>query len=205
MTTPSKPAHRSNRLLPHVKSLAAATTLFALAITVPLRGQTPSKVQEPAYVNSFFLVDPDANLKPLEREPVGVGGRVKALGFGGAEVTYQIQNEHSPVRVAAGSPVEIIVRLERQDVDPATVVLLYPLKLAKGQRQVLINSAHPFSGRTKSDLQTSQVQLTFTKYGESSLKVVPQAALAPGEYAITVQTQGNNQPPAYCFGVDPAR
>jgi len=140
---------------------------------------------------------------PLEREPVGTGTRVKGLGFGGAEASYQIQNERSPVRFAAGAPIQIIVKLENHEVDPATMVVLYPLKPGKGKRQILIAGVGFMALHSKSDLQTKQQQMTFTKYGQASLKIVPSAPLAPGEYAIAVQSK-DQQPTAYCFGVDAA-
>ncbi|MGA3240292.1 MAG: hypothetical protein ABSG03_28785 [Bryobacteraceae bacterium] len=56
---------------------------------------------------------------------------------------------------------------------------------------------------TKSDLQSKQLQMVFTKYGQGSLKITPTSPLAPGEYAIAVQTR-DQQPTAYCFGIDTA-
>ena len=63
------------------------------------------------------------------------------LGLDSKGVSYEIQNEHSPIRIEAGAPLEIVVKLENHDVDPATLVLLYPLRIAKGKRQLLISGA----------------------------------------------------------------
>jgi hypothetical protein len=184
-----------------VAVLLCGFALFGAPLGV---AQAPQAVTEPDYANSFLLLAADGHLEPLERKPVGVMGKVKAFGFGGADVLYQIQDEHSTVRRPAGAPLDIVVRLENQDVDPATLVVLYPLKVVKGQRQLLISGARPFSGHTKSDLQSKQLQMNFSKYGQKSVKITPQTPLAPGEYAITVQTQ-NSQPTAYCFGIDEAK
>lgn len=166
-----------------------------------LLAQDAATPQEPEYVNSFFLLDSGAGIKPLERQAVGVGAKSKLLGIGGMGVSYEIQNEHSPIRIEADAPLEIIVKLENHDVDPASMVLLYPLKIVKGKRQLLISGVGFMATHTKSDLQSKQLQLTFAKYGKGSLKITPVNPLAPGEYAIAVQTR-DQQPTAYCFGID---
>jgi hypothetical protein len=180
---------------------AGAAAVFALGVAAA--AQDAPKPQEPEYANSFFRLDTGGILKPLERQPVGVGGKGSVLGLGSRGVSYEIQNEHSPIRIEAGAPLEIVVKLENHDVDPATLVLLYPLRIAKGKRQLLISGAGFMATHTKSDLQSKQLQMVFTKYGEGSLKITPASPLAPGEYAIAAQTR-DQQPTAYCFGIDTA-
>lgn len=174
------------------------------AMASPAAAQDGAAPQQPQYANVFYSLDSGGSLMPLEREPVGVGGRVRAFGFGGSSVSYQIQNEHSPVRFQSGAPIQIIVKLEKQDVDPASLVVLYPLKVAKGNRQLLVSGMGFLGSHTKSDLATKQLQMVFTKYGKDSEKITPANPLPPGEYAIAVQSQGQ-QPIAYCFGVDAAK
>lgn len=58
-------------------------------------------------------------------QTAGVRGKVKALGYGGAETSYTVQGERSQVRVPEGTPIAIIVKLENHDVDPANLVDLY--------------------------------------------------------------------------------
>jgi hypothetical protein len=177
-----------------------AAVLFVLMLSAG--AQDAPKPQEPEYINSFFLLDSSANLTPLEREPVGVAGKGRILVFGQAGISYEIQHDRSPVRIPAGAPLAIVVRLENHDLDPATLVVLYPLKIVKGKRQLLISGIGTLSIHTKSDLQDKQRQLTFAKFGQASLKITPASPLSPGEYAIAVQPH-DGQPTAYCFGIDP--
>jgi|HubBroStandDraft_5_1064220.scaffolds.fasta_scaffold06520_2 hypothetical protein len=172
-----------------------------LGSTIGGKAQDAAKPQEPEYTNSFFYLDSAGALKPLEREPVGVSSKIHALGFGGASASYQIQGDRSPVRFAAGSPIEVIVKLENHDADPATQVLLYSLQSDKGHRQILISRVHYMGLGQKSDLQTSQLQMAFAKYGQGSIQITPSNPLQPGEYGIAMQTQGA-QPLVFCFGVD---
>ncbi len=178
-----------------------AVGIAGLSLVVSAAPQDVSGPQEPEYANSFFLLESGGRLKPLEREPVGVSGKGRVLVFGSSGVSYEIQNDHSPIRVEIGAPLEIVLKLENREVDPATIVLLYPLKIVKGKRQLLISGARFMASHTKSDLQSKQLQMVFTKYGQASLKITPASPLGPGEYAIAVQTH-EQQPTAYCFGID---
>jgi hypothetical protein len=194
-----------NRWLHATRRIWTATFAAAAVLTLgtPAAAQDAPKPLEPEYANSLFLLDSSGSLKPLERQPVGVGGKGRVLGFGAMGVSYEIQNEHSPIRVASSAPLEIVVKLEDRDVDTATPVLLYPLRIAKRKRQILISGAGFMAIHTKSDLQSTQLQMVFAKYGQASLKITPESPLAPGEYAIAVQTR-DEQPTAYCFGIDTA-
>jgi len=170
-----------NRWLHATRRIWTATFAAAAVLTLgtPAAAQDAPKPLEPEYANSLFLLDSSGSLKPLERQPVGVGGKGRVLGFGAMGVSYEIQNEHSPIRAASSAPPEIVVKLEDRDVDTATHVLLYPLRIAKRKRQILISGAGFMAIHTKSDLQSTQLQMVFAKYGQASLKITPASPLAP--------------------------
>jgi hypothetical protein len=177
---------------------------LVLALVLQNAAQNAAKPQEPEYANSFFYLDATGALKPLERASVAVAAKIHALGFGGGSASYEIQGERSSVRFAAGSPIAVIVKLENHDVDPATQVILYSLQSGQGKRQLLITRTYYAGLGRKSDLQKKQLQMVFTKYGQSSVKIEPANPLLPGEYALAMQTQ-SVQPLAYCFGVGAAQ
>jgi hypothetical protein len=177
--------------------------LFAcLLCTTAIAQDTPktdaAKVIEPEYVNTFSALQPDATLKPLERQTVAVATKIHALGYGGAEALYEIQNEHSSIRFSAGALPPIIVKISNGGQDPADSVILYPLKVAKGQRQLQMIRSHAFGG-AKNTMQSKQIPLNFAKYGDASLKVVPANPLTPGEYALVAASSSQI---VYCFAVD---
>ncbi len=178
--------------------------LFAIGAGLRVGAQDAPKAQEPEYANSFFYLDAEGKLQPLEREPVGFGSKVHAMGFGGADASYQVKGDHSQVRFAAGAPITIIVKLEDTKVDPANVVVLYPLAVNKDHRQLMITKVGFMGMHAKSDMQDKQMQLNFAKYGQESTKVTLAAPLAPGEYAIAVQPTPGQQTIAYCFAINPA-
>lgn len=178
--------------------------LVTISLSIAVFAQDAPKLTEPDYADSFFFLQTDNSLKPLERKSVAVSTKIHALGYGGAEVLYDIQDEHSSLRTSASALPPIIVKLENSNTDPANVVSMYPLTVAKGQRQLQMMRSHIFSG-AKNTMQGKLIALSFEKYGQASVKITPASPLAPGEYAIVVAQSAPTQAVmAFCFGVDAA-
>lgn len=178
-----------------------APFLAVLSVTAIL-AQDAKKPQEPEYTNSFFFLDKDGGLKPLERQAAKIDTKVKGLGFGGGESNYVLPNERSAVRFPANMNLQFVVRPEPNNADPATILQLYSLKVAKGKREVQVAKVRAFSGG-KHTLGNVAVGFDFTKYGENSVLLKPQGTLAPGEYMWAAHAT-LMVPQAYCFGIDPA-
>ncbi len=195
------------------KSPASSSTKLLLVLLIVVtaalaQDSAPSappqpNLQEPEYINSFFLLDADGSLKPLEHQTAGMHHKIKALGYGGGEMSYTVQSNHSPVRIAAGTPIAIIVKLENHDADPANLVELFTLKVGKSDRELVV-AKHHFLGSTKMGAQDKEVALEFAKYGQSSVKITTSAPLPPGEYAMGISAGAMGSRQAYCFGVDAA-
>ncbi|MFZ0037429.1 MAG: hypothetical protein WAK91_08415 [Candidatus Acidiferrales bacterium] len=179
--------------------IAATLVIFCFCVCVVL-AQDAKKPQEPEYANAFFSLDKDGNLKPLERQAAKIETKVRAGGYGGADSKYVVPNEHSTVRFPANVGLQFVVRPEPNNVDPATIIQLYSLKVAKGQREVRVAKFRQFSG-DKSTLGTAAVSFDIAKYGENSVLLKPQTTLAPGEYMWAANST-LMVPQAYCFGVD---
>jgi hypothetical protein len=180
-----------------IASMGAMTVLF---IVFNLHAQTAieNKPKDPDYVNQFFLLDKTGNLTPLERGTARASTKVHGLGFGGADASYVIPDEHSPVRVRGDEMPRFVVKMEKHDIDPATVVQFYSVKTVKNQRQLQIVRAR--FGGAKSKMQDSAVPFDVTKYSDASIIVTPRQALPPGEYLLTIYPEHNNGT-VYCFGV----
>ena len=58
-----------------------AAGAVALSLRVCAVAQDTPKPQEPEYANAFFLLDSGGNLKLLEPQPVGVGGKGSAASL----------------------------------------------------------------------------------------------------------------------------
>ncbi len=194
-----------------MKRLSAASLVFLAVCACAVLAQDAQKPQEPEYVNAFSLLDKGGVLKPLERQAATVNTKVKALGFGGGEARYVVSNEHSPVRFYADANLEFVVRPEAvgfggggaSNVDPATIIQLYSLKVAKGQRELQIVKAGAFRGARNTQGEAT-IPLEIVKYGEHSVLIKPVNPLTPGEYMLAANA-AVMVPQGYCFGVDPAK
>jgi hypothetical protein len=70
-------------MLSRIALFAGLLCAAAIAQDAP-KADTP-KVVEPEYINTFSTLQPDATLKPLERQAVAVATKIHGLGYGGAE------------------------------------------------------------------------------------------------------------------------
>lgn len=172
--------------------------------------QDSKKLQEPEYVNVFSFVSKDGVLEPLERQPARMNTKVRALGYGGARTSYVLSNQHSSVRFPADKPLQFIVRPQgptfpgggagANDVDPATIVQLYFLKVTKGNRELQVVKAGMFSG-AKNTQTEGIVPFEIAKYGERSIVLRTLGPLPPGEYMWTANASFM-VPQGYCFRID---
>jgi hypothetical protein len=191
-----------------------SNVLLQVVCACTVLAQDVQKPHEPEYVNAFVFLETDGSLKPLERQTAKPSAKIKALGFGGAQSSYVVTGEQSPVRFSADTTFRFVVRPMSatfpggaaggaNDVDPATIVQLYRLKVSKGQRTLQIGKAGLFTG-SKSNQEESSIPLEILKYGERSVIMRPLKPLPPGEY-MWAANAAFVVPQGYCFGVDPAR
>ncbi len=179
-----------------MKNLGFFCLLLSLYLTVV--AQQPAS--EPSTDNVFMALA-SGKLIPLEHQNAvlhaGGGGFMVAK----SKASYEIPGPKSSVRFHAGQPMDFIVRspLGASGIDPSTFYTLRKLDATKKEREIVIMSGTftPFGGSSHTDLSRGSVPLTFSKYGESSLKISV-ASLPPGEYALSFVTPQS----VYCFGVD---
>jgi hypothetical protein len=173
-------------------------------------GEPESKqVNEPEYLGAFFLLDPaTGGLTPLERQTGEQNAKVKGMGFGGAEFSMEIRGEKSPLRFKEGQKIEFVVLVSSHQIDPQQVVQLIALESKKGMRKLLVLKAGLSMGKSLGS--EGSVPFLASKYGKSSLKIVPSQDLFPGEYSFSISgsPSGQNLLPGlgskdvFCFGID---
>jgi hypothetical protein len=173
--------------------------ILALLPLLRLVSQETKKVQEPEYIGVVFSLDPSGALSPLERQPLNVKMKVKAMGYGGGEKSIVFNGSASPVRFKAGQDIRFVVRLDFPGIDPEGLIKLDALKVSKDQREIVIVKVGPMGTSSKSTNGESMVPLNAIKYGEQSFEFSPAGPLAPGEYAIG--TKGGQD--GFLFGIDP--
>jgi len=163
----------------------------------PVVAQQPPRAVEPEYLNTFFLLDrTTGSLKPLEREPLEVATKIRALGFGGARTSMSVHGEQSTVRYREGQPLEFVVLAASQQIDPQGLVTLYLMESDDGRRKLVTATAN--LGGASSVGSQGAIPINAAKYGKSSFTITPAQPLPPGEYLLTASGAKD----AFCFGVD---
>jgi hypothetical protein len=143
--------------------------------------------QEPQFNDVFFALGQDGKLIDLERQSATIHGKAKYGGFGGIKVASQYSPNKSPMRLPADSAFVVRSALASSAVDPATQYVLRAFTKKGGKRELVMAESHgPLAmGGTDSSLAQGVVVAHFEKYGESSLRLIPEKPLPPGEYAVS--------------------
>lgn len=161
----------------------------------------------PAYFNEVYFSQGDSLLH-LEQNDGHVRNRVKALGFGGSESLYELENERSIIRLKAADTLRFAMRMAGTFSDPSTVIKLYQLDVRKGVRVAVINSAGGTFGASKVRSGKGELAFRLQRSSDGSFFIlVPASRLTPGEYgfmnAMSLKGSGTNIAYTfYTFGVD---
>jgi hypothetical protein len=145
-----------------------------------------SKPVEPSAIGDVFLLDAASQtLKALPAERWEEVPKKTSFAHGGFFI--QISGDHSAYRIKAGTNLEFVFKVGNPE-----GVALYAFTLKKNKRiaeySELLNN---FGSRPIPGLPAEVSQ-----FGQSSFKLVPKSALAPGEYVIST---GNKM---FTFGID---
>ena len=181
-----------------MKCALALVAAIALGACTPAAFAADNAAGPPEYVGVFEAMSPAGAFVALERQTGQQRMKVRLMGFAGASAGYQVEGEHSPVRLSAGSAAAFVVRTASQDTDPATLVQFFSMHPLGGKRVLDLSKAGAM-GLTQHD-ETGMVSVNFSaqKYGSNYFIVRPLKPLSPGEYALG--TSASND--FFLFGVD---
>jgi hypothetical protein len=145
-----------------------------------------NKPAEPRVIGDVFLLDSASQtLKPLPAEKWE--DVLKKTGFSHGGFFVQMSGESSSFRIKAGTNPEFVFKIGKPE-----SVALYAFSIKKNKRfveysELLTNmGTRPIPG----------LPAEITQFGQSSFKLVPKSALAPGEYLISTESK------MFTFGID---
>ena len=167
------------------------TFAFALLPCAIEAGQQ-SNTSNAEYIGVVYYLTPSAELQALERQAPYPKTHLKALGFGGARATVELDKEKASLRLPSNQELSFVVRLP-DGIDPREFEL-YPFAVKKGRRQLEFSRGNVFSGQQL----LLPIQINISRYGDGAYKITPSSKLAVGEYAFLSRRSID----AFCFGVD---
>ena len=119
----------------------------------------------------------------LEVQTAQFKQQLKAMGYGGADVFYQLKGAASPTRFKSADTLAFTSG-EPADVDPQQRFGLFRLAPVKDTRRLTTGKVNPFGYGTRNVKNQAAVAFTATR-GEAGWTITPAEPLGAGEYALT--------------------
>ena len=166
------------------------TVIFVMSVVASFAvcfAQSPdNKPAEPLVIGDVFLLDSASQtLKPLPAEKWE--DVPKKTGFSHGGFFIQMSGDRSSFRIKAGKNPEFVFKIGKPE-----SVALYAFSLKKNKR--LVEYAELLSNWGTRPMPGLPAEIT--QFGQSSFKLVPKSALAPGEYVISTESK------MFTFGID---
>lgn len=176
---------------------AAATTKTPEAEKSPVKPSTG--VPEPATINAVNFYDKAAqSLKPLERGTAAQKVEKKALGYGGADIVYELEGGKSTARASAEAVPAFVVSTGGGSAD---IFVLYKVDVKKDKRKAVTNHIGMGAGKGAKGIVTIDIK----QLRPGLFELVPTAKLEKGEYFFAVKSATNattTNADVYAFGID---
>lgn len=163
-------------------------TVLSLLVFLSQSFSQEISVPEPEFTGIILLVKPDGQAEQLEKQRAASASKADVgaalFGISKAKGMNTVNGIQSPVRVAGGEKLALIVKVKENDRDPAEVINFFRLEEdAKKERRTIVTGTVNFNQSTAADIDFIPFQAS--KYGQSSY-LVQVSDLPPGEYAITL-------------------
>jgi hypothetical protein len=147
------------------------------------------------FVNQVHAFFPLSNkLLPLEKSVANFKTKMKALGYGGTDMVYEIGGDKSTIRLNSSDSVFFLINSG----GAMPEFVLYKLKVDKKKR----SAAYMKAGMTGVKSGENTIGLNIVKVSDGTYKLVPVKAIEKGEYFFAGKTQTGTSVDVYAFGVD---
>jgi hypothetical protein len=180
----------------------AATTAAAHPAAAAHTGAA-SKAPDPAFLNQVYYYWSDS-LLPCPKTEGQMENKMKAMGFGGSQMSYTMDGSKAALRIKAGDSLRFVVKMVTMG-DPSSMLQLLRFESKKDSRQSMMSSQSRFGGNKN---PKNQVSFDVQRSGTDVFILIPSSRLTPGEYGFMNQMQMKQSGMSamytfYTFGVDP--
>ncbi|NBB14840.1 hypothetical protein GVN21_05615 [Caulobacter sp. SLTY] len=138
-----------------------------------------------------FGVSANGAAASLEVQTAKFKQQMKAMGYGGADVFYELAGAASPTRFKTADDLAFS-STEPADIDPQLRFGLFRLTAVKNTRRLTTGKVNPLGYGTRNVKNQAAVAFTATR-GDAGWTLAPAEPLAAGEYALAIAPKlGNN-------------
>jgi len=156
------------------------------------KGINVSLVNHPHYYNEV-----KNNVKALEKAIASTKTKMKAFGYGGTDVLYEIDGEKSAIRISGSDSVAFLLNTGGTS---SPELILYKLKSENNTRNAVSMQVKTFGSMKSGD---NVIACNITQLSNGLFKIIPSKKLEPGEYFFTGKpVLSSTTIDAYAFGVD---
>ena len=175
----------------NTKFFSLIVLTFAFLLCSGAAGQE-NAVSEPEYIGVIDYLNSSGRLRPLDREVPRSKASLKALGFGGAKLTVELDGAKAALRIPPEQAMSFVVQLPN-GVDPRRIQL-YSFTVRGNKRELAITTREI----RREGRGIVPIKLNISRYGQSSYKMVPFISLSVGEYGFKADDSSD----IFCFGVE---
>ena len=155
----------------------AVLVTFSLALCAAQA--TLEKTTEPDAFGVFYHLDSASGT--LKRLPQEEFRRHTSNGFSSVTQSVMVPGDASPFHVGADAQPTFVFKVFKDE--DASRAKLFQFNVKGSDREYDLSKWHRKESTTNTGLP-----INIGQYGQSSFKVTPESALAPGEYALTLGT-----------------
>jgi len=184
-------------MLPSKGVSVKPTIMKKLMITIvsmmaAMSGFSQTEIAEPEFIGQVIVVNADSTTTLLQKEQASMKasstsfGLIPIPGSGLLDKTKTnmvVKGKEAPVTLNQGR-LTFIVRAEKNDIDPTSVMGVFQFEVKKGKRQFKIAEGS-LTGGFDFSISFNNVKYVAKKYGENSYLVVIENA-EPGQYGIVL-------------------
>ena len=170
--------------------MKSITTIFlGLLFTISAMSQSIDDIQ--------FINHPYFNGNAIEKVKAKMKSIIRGLGYGGANVFFEIQGEKSKTRISQSDSLYFMINMEQGMFGSMS---LFNAEQKGKKRIVMYAKSRVFSA---SDIGGESIQYNTIKVYENIYKIIPSEPLHPGEYSfIFYGSTSGMSADAFTFGID---
>lgn len=184
-----------------IKAMLNKTNAGSSEQVRPVKPQPGSHLPALEMVNQVYSYNRASNgAVPLEKSQATMKTKMKAFGYGGANVLYVIDGDVSPVRVVQADTANFIINTGGAAPD----LTLYKLTTNKKTRETITQKADGmFSGNNAASSGGNTLNYNVTMLKTGIYQLTPAKKLDKGEYFFAAKpTVSASSIDVYAFGID---
>lgn len=182
-------------------NICKTTLELSLLLCIVTQPSLAASTPEPQYIGTIEARDTaTGNYFLLERATPDAHTSTTLFGLAGVSRELTYPGERSTIRFGVNQKIAFVIRVERQDQDPTTLIQFWSLTPKDGKRILpLWETGSVYNNNVDHTAAQHAVPFTADKFEKNFFIFRASSPLPPGEYSVSA----SNISDGYNFGIDP--